>query len=238
MADAINQFSDPVFLKNLATAFLLGLVPALLWLWFWLREDREHPEPLGLIVITFILGALSVMLVLPLEKFANSLLDDKNMLIVIWASIEEVAKYLAVGLIALRSKELNEPIDYPIYFIATALGFAALENTLFLMHPLAAADTTTSLITGNLRFLGATLLHATSSALVGISLGLSYFNGWFSKKIHLVFGLAAAITLHSVFNFFIMKDNGENFLNVFGFLWVVTIMIMLLFEKLKRMSRQ
>ena len=33
-----------------------------------------------------------------------------------------------------------------------------------------------------------------------------------------------------------MENNGENFLQVFAFLWVVTIINMLVFEKLRRMS--
>ena len=49
-------------------------------------------------------------------------------------------------------------------------------------------------------------------------------------------GIIAAITLHSVFNFFIMQNSGKNFLQIFGFLWVITIIIMLLFEKLRRMG--
>ena len=33
-----------------------------------------------------------------------------------------------------------------------------------------------------------------------------------------------------------MKDSGNNFLRVFALLWVMTVVVMLLFEKLKRMS--
>lgn len=224
--------------KTIAIAIFAGLVPALFWLWFWLREDRENPEPKGLIFITFILGALGVAASLPLQKFAQANFDDKNILVVLWASIEEVIKYLAVALIALKSTELDEPVDYPIYFMTAALGFAAFENALFIIQPLSANDTVASLITGNLRFLGATLLHATSSAVIGISLGLAMFEGWFSKKFHLLIGILGAITLHSIFNFFIIATKGESFLQVFGFLWVVTIIIMLLFEKLRRMSQK
>ena len=92
-------------------------------------------------------------------------------------------------------------------------------------------------LTGNLRFLGSTLLHAISSAMIGSALGLSFYIKQ-NKAIYLIIGIICAITLHSVFNFFIMKGSGENFLSVFGFLWVITIINILIFEKLKRMGKQ
>ena len=49
-------------------AFFGGLLPAALWLWFWLKEDSVHPEPRGLIVVTFIAGMLAVAFVLPLQQ--------------------------------------------------------------------------------------------------------------------------------------------------------------------------
>ena len=49
-------------------ALLGGVIPTLLWLWFWLREDRAHPEPLGLLFLTFLAGAFTVPVVLPIEN--------------------------------------------------------------------------------------------------------------------------------------------------------------------------
>ena len=57
--------------------------------------------------------------------------------------------------------------------------------------------------------------------------------GWF-----LAVGFIVAITLHSAFNFFIMSGNGSNFLRILAFLWVVTIIVMLLFEKVRRISEK
>ncbi len=219
-------------------AILGGLIPSLVWLFFWLREDDEHPEPKpkGLILITFIIGMASVILIVPLEQMARGNGHDSPTLTVVWAALEELIKYAAVAVIALKSRGIREPVDYPIYFMVAALGFASLENTLFLIHPLTVNDTTVSLLTtGSLRFLGANLLHSASSGIVGIALGLSYYKGWLEQKIHLVLGLLTAVTLHSVFNFFIMSKD-QNLFAIYGFLWVATIIIMLLFEKLRRMK--
>ncbi len=220
----------------LVVAFFGGLLPSLLWLWFWLREDKEHPEPKGLLLLTFILGMAMVIFVLPFEQLARTKVKDPQVLTIMWATAEELIKYFAVALIALKTRYIDEPVDYAIYFIAAALGFAALENTLFLIQPLTLGEGTVGLLTGNLRFLGATLLHSVASAIAGIAMGLAFYSSWLNKKIALFGGLFAAIILHSLFNFFIIKNDGENFFSVFGFLWIVTIITMLLFEKLRRMS--
>ncbi|OGI82043.1 hypothetical protein A3B93_02385 [Candidatus Nomurabacteria bacterium RIFCSPHIGHO2_02_FULL_42_24] len=225
--------TDP---KTIAIAVVGGLVPALIWLWFWLREDKEKPEPKGLLALTFIGGMAAVIFVLPLEKFANTHIANQTTLLVVWSALEEIAKFAIVALIALKTPFANEPIDYPIYFITTALGFAALENTLFLLHPLSIGDGVVGLITGNLRFLGATLLHSAASALIGISMGLAFYKPRLAKKFYTVIGLLAAIALHGVFNFFIMRESGGSTISMFGFLWVVIIIIMLLFEKIRRIS--
>ena len=218
-------------------ALLAGTVPAVLWLVFWLREDDTgRREPTGLVILTFIAGMLSVVFVLPIEKFISGISTDQTVLITLWAASEEFFKYVAFSMIMTKSRYLDKPVEYPIYMMATGLGFAALENALYLIHPVAVNDTTVSFLTGNLRFLGSTLLHAVASGIIGMSIGLAFFRSKGMQTFSLFFGIAAAIALHAVFNFFIMKNNGENFLQVFGFLWVVTIIIMLLFEKLRRMG--
>jgi RsiW-degrading membrane proteinase PrsW (M82 family) len=225
-------------LKAIIIALIGGLIPALLWLWFWLKEDKERPEPRGLIIVTFLVGMASVMIVLPLEEYVRNFITDGPSLTIAWAAIEELVKFGAVLLIALKTRYVDEPVDFAIYMITGALGFAALENALFLMHPITLNETTVSLLTGNLRFLGATLLHAVASGFIGIFMGLAFFSQKARKGTMLFLGLLTAIILHSAFNFFIIGNNGQNFFAVFGFLWVISIISVLLFEKLRRLGDQ
>jgi RsiW-degrading membrane proteinase PrsW (M82 family) len=227
------QNTDP---KVLALAFLGGLIPSLIWLWFWLKEEEKKPEPRSVLTGIFVLGMLSTILVLPLQQFIQKLPLSEDLHLLLWASVEEIMKFLVVMVVLYRSNQIDEPIDWPIYMITGALGFAALENMMFLIKPLSLGETTVSLLTGQLRFLGSTLLHSISSGIVGISLGLAFYFNQFVKKTYFIVGMVFAIVLHSVFNFFIIRNNGSEFLKVFAFLWVVTIVIMLMFEKLRRMS--
>lgn len=221
---------------TLVYAILGGLVPAIFWLIFWLREDKKHPEPVGLIVFTFFLGMGCVFLAGPIQRWIAGFGFDDQTLIILWSAVEEFLKFGAVAVLALKSGFLDEPIDYPMYAIAAALGFAGLENILYLHQPFALNHEIVGLLAGNLRFIGATLLHAIASSLIGIMMGLAFYQTYFVKKLSLIVGFVAAVALHSIFNFFIMKDEGRNVLGVFAFLWVITIISMLLFEKLKRMA--
>jgi len=223
--------------KTLLLAIISGAIPAVFWLWFWLRqEDNDEPEPTGLIVISFLLGGLLVFVAICLEKYSLNFIKNNNIQIIVWAAIEELLKFFGIMIIIYGNRNVDRPIDYPMYFIAVALGFAALENILYLLNPFNVSGTIVGMLTGNLRFLGSTLLHAVSSAMIGSALGLSFYLEKDRKK-YLLIGVICAILLHSVFNFFIMKGSGENFLSVFGFLWVVTIINILIFEKLKRMGK-
>lgn len=220
--------------KIAAISLLGGLLPALLWLWFWLREDETKPEPKGLLILTFIIGMLSVFIVLPIERFFDTIITNQNILTIIWSAVEELIKYVAILFVALKSSSADEPVDFAMYMITGALGFAAMENALFLIDPVSVGDATVSLLTGNFRFLGAMLLHSVSSALIGIALGLSFYQGWFAKKIFLAFGILGAISLHSTFNFLIINSD-KGLFGVFSLLWGVTIIVLLLFEQLRQM---
>ncbi len=223
--------------KILALAFVAGIIPSLLWLWFWLKEE-EHPEPKLLLTTIFILGMIAVVVVLPIEKFVQVHIASESKRLILWATAEELLKYLAAMTVLYRLKFSNKPIDWPIYLITSALGFAALENALFLLKPFALSHGAVGLLTGQLRFLGSTLLHTVSSGTIGIAIGLSLYMKGYARKLFLLGGFVTAIALHSAFNFFIIKNDGNDFLKVFAFLWVATIIVMLLFERVRRLSEE
>jgi RsiW-degrading membrane proteinase PrsW (M82 family) len=212
-----------------------GMLPAFIWMRFWLSEENR-PEPKGLIALTFIGGMIAVIIAVPLQKIGAHLFPSDMDTILVWAIIEEVLKFLVVFFIAMPSMHIDEPVDWPIYCVMAALGFAALENIFFLFKPESLGDSAVMLMTSNLRFLGSTLLHSTASSFIGLMIGLVYYQSKFIKIVSFFIGLILAITLHGLFNFFIIQDNGENFLQVFAFLWVVTIISILVFEKVRRIG--
>lgn len=220
---------------TLFLSLLGGILPALLWLWFWRKEDRLHPEPRRQVALVFLSGMLAVIMVLPLERFIFSLVGNNinNLTIALWASAEEIFKFLAVYLVAFRSREMDEPIDASLYMITGALGFSALENTFFLWHLIDDGLFTQSIITGNMRFLGATLLHTASSACIGILYGLAFYKKCLTRKIILLLGLLVAIVLHTIFNLLIINA-GKNIFFIFAGIWVVITFLIVMMEKVKK----
>lgn len=221
---------------TLIAAFAGGVLPTLIWLQFWLREDnKENPEPPFLLVLTFIGGMLVVPLIVPLENFVYFSVLDNTLALTINAFIEEFAKLAIVALIAFGTPHVDEPNNYAIYLITAALGFAGLENTLYLLESLSGQDVALAFFTGNLRFLGSTVLHVVSSGILGVIIGLSFYHGRTSKIIHAILGLVVATTLHGLFNFFIIGASTQEIITVFGVTWVAAIILLFLFEKLNQM---
>lgn len=223
-------------LEIISYALLSGILPALLWLWFWLKEDNLHPEPRKIIALTFIFGAISVVIAMIIEQYiANIFVGSQYETIryILWASTEEIVKIIIVTIVALSSIEMDEPIDAMIYCITVALGFAALENTLFIYSNLDKGGVIHGIITGNMRFMGATLVHVVSTVSVGFMIGLSMYRNFFIRIISVTIGVIIAITLHSAFNLSIIDIKATDILKIFGWVWGAIVILLILFEEIK-----
>jgi len=233
---------------TLGYAFLGGLLPSFIWLYFLLKEDARHPEPKHIIVLAFIVGMVAVSLALQPERWscAQFALDQFSTCtsqqfnfstILAWATIEEVLKYTMAALFILWRRTVDESPDYVIYMITVALGFASAENMLFLFDPLSRGDYATSLFTSNLRFLGSTLLHVIASATIGLAFAFSAKYRPPARTIAAAIGLILAIALHTYFNLLIIKAGTLNdsslTLSALFLVWTGVVIIFATFEVLK-----
>lgn len=213
-----------------------GIFPALAWLWFWRREDSKHPEPRRLIAFAFLAGMVTVALVIPMEQYVATFISDQTLKFSAWSAIEEIMKFLAALVTVLWRREDDEPVDSVIYMVTVALGFAAAENTLFLLNPSLSGGTFLMIVqTANLRAVGATLLHVFSSAVVGIALALAFYKPRRTKWLYAASGVILAVVLHSTFNFLILNTPEENILRTFTFVWIGVIVLLAVLEWVKRL---
>lgn len=223
-----------VTLITLGIALIGGIIPAFIWLWFWLKEDRLHPEPKWMICFTFLGGVVATAFAYPAEKFIAGInLQGEFALLLSWAIVEEVLKLFFVAIIALQSRHYDEPIDAVIYMITGALGFAALENGLFLLDPLTGGDISSGIILGNFRFVGATLLHVACSATIGIFIALAWKRSRLYLTASVLVGLYIAVLLHTLFNFTIIRSEGDHLYLTFSILWTVVVAILFVAERIK-----
>lgn len=226
MADIISS--------NIFLALTGGILPALFWLWFWLREDRLHPEPKSLIIKAFMAGMLSVIPAFVFEHiFFAFIKENQPELIISWAFTEELFKYLLIYFAVMKNKDFDEPIDAIIYMITGALGFAAVENFLFVIN---SETIIITLVTTGMRFIGATLLHIVSSATIGATIAFSFYRKKIIKKEFAILGLVTATLLHSIFNLLIIKSTGAGLFITFSFVWLLIIFLLLIFEKIKKLN--
>lgn len=223
-------------------ALLGGILPALLWLIFWLREDKKNPEPKSLVLRTFVLGMLAVGVIavfaILFEERALSITRQLSVYSIIWlALIEEILKFGAAYFGGLRSKEDNEPIDPLIYMITAALGFVALENALFVFSPLIRGEIFQSILTSNARFIGASLLHVVSSGIIGVALSFSFYKKASSRIIIGLVGIVGAVVIHTLFNstITIFKENGSMIASFI--VWIGVIFLLWAFERSKAIAR-
>ncbi len=220
-------------------ALLSGILPALIWLAFWLHEDYKHPEPRGLILKTFLLGMLAVIFVLPFQKGVDLFFPGMTFAaILLWVILEEFFKLGAAYLGGLKSVDDNEPIDPIIYMITAALGFVALENALFIFGPMLVGENITNhIISGNLRFIGASLLHIVSSGIIGTALAFSFYKSNRKRITLALFAIILAVLFHASFNLAIIHWGNSGAVTAFGLVWVGVILLLLAFEKAKTIAR-
>ena len=231
---------------------IVGFLPSLVWLLFFLHKD-SHPEPRAMLIKTFLMGIILSPLAIVFQLFAvqvwSIVFGDMPQLVqqiswvVLWAAfVEESVKFLAVRFTVLRDPAFDEPVDGMIYLITAALGFAAMENILVLFKvlqdPLVANPVNLALSTLLLRFTGATLLHALSSALVGYFLALAWFFQHHRAKLIWV-GIILATVFHFAFNEFINSPTAGQGKEFAALAWTTALLVLMaflvsiLFDKIK-----
>jgi len=222
-----------MFLDYIFSIFI-GILPALIWLAFFLRKD-VHPEPPSKVLEIFLLGMLVTIPTFILEK-GGWIIFSKFLIINLFlelfylffaAFVEEIMKFLVVKENVLKSSELDEPTDVILYMIISALGFAAAEN---IFQILKIKTLKLALILAIFRFWGAIFLHALVSGFIGYFLALSFYEKKNKKILPLAF--LGATTLHWIFNFLIIQIGEAKNLLFFGFLiWAILLSLAVFISK-------
>jgi len=218
----------------------LGLTPSFVWLVFYLHEHFKHPEPKKLIFLTFLTGAVTTFVILPVQLFLNAKLGHAGIgsysliSFILLAATEELIKFLGVYTVIHQNRHFSEPLDAMIYMITGALGFAAVENIASLFQVANGSLLNVDIIESiTLRSVGATLLHSLTSGLVGYYWGLGFYKTE-EKGFFIVKGLIIASLLHAVFNWLIIRHGPAS--TAILFLLFIGFFVLNDFEKFKKLD--
>ena len=205
---------------------LLGFAPGLYWLWYFYQRDKLEPEPKKLVFVSYFLGILAAALVIfvhtpiKLNYFVSTVVSAPI--------LEELAKFLMVWAYLYRNKNFSEPMDGIVYAAAVALGFASIENGLYLFR----INQQAKFLLPNTIIIRALLsvpAHALFSSIWGYALGRYKFDKKKNRFI-VLYGLLLAMLLHALFNFLCLIQ----IFSSFGLLILTAVMWMLINKKIRK----
>ncbi len=173
-----------------------AIAPGIALLCYFYLRDHLQPEPISMVIRTFIFGVLLVFPIMMLQYIMQTEWDLDTpffQAIVASAGVEEFFKWLVVYHTAYKHVEFDEPYDGIVYAVAVSLGFATLENLLYLI------------INGLDVAVWRALLPVSGHALFGIWMG--YYMGLSKftdepdrKRTRMLVSLFVPIALHSCYN--------------------------------------
>lgn len=218
-------FETPFHLTLLA--FVLSLLAAIFWWYFFKTRSHELTTKNSSILMLFVVGMImviplalvesSVVALLP-QSFQDILFSDTTkitpavagvialVMFFIAGTFEELSKmYFLRKIMPLR--EIDQVIDSIKFGIAIGIGFAIVENALFLLAPLSTHNYVNVATTFFLRFFFSTLAHAVYSGMAGYFLGLAKFESAKRKKHHAK-AVLLPILSHGLFNTLLLVNLG------------------------------
>ncbi len=211
---------------------ILALAPVFIIAGYIYFRDKYEKEPLRLLLLALLFGALTVLPVSFVEAFLATFASFGNLLDAAWdafvvaAFTEELFKFLALYLLIWKSPEFNEKFDGIVYAVFVSLGFAGIENILYV--------TGNGIETGIMRAITAVPAHAIFGITMGFYFGLAKFYEKERKQFRTK-ALVYPIILHGIYDFILMT--GLAWLTIVFFAFVAYLYISGL-KRVKHLSDQ
>lgn len=192
-----------------------GIAPGLALLSFFYLKDEFEPEPISFVFRVFIFG---VLLVFPI-MFIQYVLQTENVFhsdflyaFLSAGFLEEFFKWFILYYVVYQHAEFDEPYDGIVYGVSISLGFATLENILYLVSY------------GLEHAVGRAILPVSSHALFGVIMGYYLGKGKFSvhaKNKWILLSFLLPFFFHGIYDYILISfDSWLMFMFPFMiFLW-------------------
>ena len=224
---------------------VVAVIPGIVLMALIYRHDRIEKEPIGLLVGLLIAGAFSAVPIIFVELFFDSVLSAvfytgsvtyillENFIGV--ALVEEAGKFLATRILTWKNKSFDYLFDGIIYAVFASLGFAILENILYVTGEASFFD---ALEVGAMRAVLSVPLHCFCGVFMGFFYGLARKaaseGNTAEKRQLLAKALVVPTLLHGYYDFCLSIDNELIELSFFVF---VIVMYIFAFRRIKTSSK-
>ena len=181
----------------------LSILPGFLIMSLIYNLDEQNKEPLWLLAIAFILGAVNLHLDINILEYLLSSIDVQNNFLstgieaLTVSTTEETLKFLVVMLIIYPNKYFDEPFDGIVYSVFVGMGFATAENLTFVLQSSASLAL--------MRMLTAIPAHFVFAVIMGYYLGKAKSNKK-SQLLFIVLSILIPIIFHALYDYFLFID--------------------------------
>ena len=211
-------------LNLIITAITPGIALALIFYWF----DRHDREPIGMLLKVFIFGALYVFPTILIENFLllfnifGGVLGAAYTAFIVAGLTEEYMKRKVVLKYVYFNPVFNEKLDGIVYCVMSALGFATLENIMYVVFTFSDVEAV-----GYYRAIISVPAHMLFAVTMGYYLSLAKFSSTPEEHRHYFKkSLSVPAMMHGIFDFILMANIPllmVFFIPFVIYLWVVNL---------------
>lgn len=194
-----------------------AVLPGLFIMYYVYKKDWVEKEPMGLIVKLLVFGAISVVPAILLELLGSFVIyggiDEPSLVtktqvfldnFVVVAVSEELCKYIFLKKITWKHPAFDYRFDAIVYSVSVSMGFAILENIMYVLdHGLSVAIT---------RALISIPGHACFAVTMGVFYGQAKLNERLENrralKTDLFMAVFLPVLMHGFFDFCLSCDSG------------------------------
>lgn len=188
---------------------VLALAPVVAFVFWIYLKDKYEKEPIVILVKYFVLGAILSVFAIIIERFLVkiNILDGWYNYIyiafIVAGLTEEGLKALILTPILFKEKHFNEKLDGVIYSIFLSLGFASIENLIYIMSE--SRDFVFEL------GLSRAIISIPGHIMFAITMGYYISKYKFSddkikKREYLIMSIILPILLHGIFDFILIIE--------------------------------
>lgn len=218
----VNEIATWSNLIGIAFAFSISAI----WVIYVRKLDIYEQEKWLPILLVFALSCATIWLVFPISDFINSRgfvlngepVNDFLYCFISIGMVEEFVKLLPVVIILLNKKVINEAYDYLFYASVSALGFAFIENTLYINN--------SELYSVIARMLVASVAHMTFTTTIfyGVLLSKYKFKRISNPLVYVAFFLLASLS-HGFYDFWLINHWATQYQGITMLFFLVTVHI-------------